>query len=395
MDQLGSIFKEARAKTNKNLDDASKETKIAKKYLLAIENEEFDVFPGETYLIGFMRNYAQFLGLDPDEIVLKYKDYKIQEQPAPIEQLTARPRNTRRYMVLAVIGAAVLVVVITLLAGGKREGKQVAGKEKRPAEESKKVAREEKGANVFVFEEEEIIRNFDKNDVIEIPQKSGKYTIRIDDTAEKLAFSIGNMPFSASADERVEVDFDRDGRKDISLRVNELGEGTANLTIKKLFKTDLAGSELKAGEKPGTGQASAPAAGKEKAVGPPEVVITKEEGTPASIPVAPKTGFQILTSYEKTGISTQIRGASATYLGYAVDGGPKRDSVVKNGDQIDFTARDEVKLMVSNAQGVTVEINKVPVTLGERGQVVAKSIRWYRDSANKDLYYLILDNIEQ
>jgi transcriptional regulator with XRE-family HTH domain len=395
MEQLGSIFKEARAKSNKTLDDASKETKIAKKYLLAIENEEFDVFPGETYLVGFMRNYAQFLGLDPDEIVLKYKDYKIQEQPAPIEQLTARPRNTRRYMVLAVIGAAILVVVITLLAGGKREGERIAGKDKKPVEDKKKSPQDQKGAKVFVFEEEEVIRNFDKNEIIEIPQKTGKYTIRIDDTAEKLSFSIGNMPFSASADERVEVDFDRDGRKDISLRVNELGEGSANITVKKLFKTDLVGSELKAVEKPGTGQASAPAAGKEKTAGPPEVVITKEEGLPASIPVAPKTGFQILTSYEKTGISTQIKGASPTYLGYSVDKGPKKESVVKNGDQIDFTARDEVKLMVSNAQGVTLEINKVPVPLGERGQVVAKSVRWYRDAANKDLYYLILDNVEE
>jgi transcriptional regulator with XRE-family HTH domain len=395
MEQLGSIFKEARAKSNKTLDDASKETKIAKKYLLAIENEEFDVFPGETYLVGFMRNYAQFLGLDPDEIVLKYKDYKIQEQPAPIEQLTARPRNTRRYMVLAVIGAAILVVVITLLAGGKREGERIAGKDKKPVEDKKKSPQDQKGAKVFVFEEEEVIRNFDKNEIIEIPQKTGKYTIRIDDTAEKLSFSIGNMPFSASADERVEVDFDRDGRKDISLRVNELGEGSANITVKKLFKTDLVGSELKAVEKPGTGQASAPAAGKEKTAGPPEVVITKEEGLPASIPVAPKTGFQILTSYEKTGISTQIKGASPTYLGYSVDKGPKKESVVKNGDQIDFTARDEVKLMVSNAQGVTLEINKVPVPLGERGQVAAKSVRWYRDAANKDLYYLILDNVEE
>lgn len=395
MDQLGSIFKEARAKSNKNLDDAAKETKIAKKYLVAIENEEFDVFPGETYLIGFMRNYAQFLGLDPDEIVLKYKDYKIQEQPAPIEQLTARPRNTRRYMVLAVIGAAVLVVVIALLAGGKREGERVADKGKKPAVEKKKSSQAQKSAKVFVFEEEEVIRNFEKSEIIEIPHKTGKYTIKIDGTSERLSFSIGNMPFSASADERVEVDFDRDGRKDVSLRVNELGESTANITVKKLFMTDLGGSELKAGEKPPTGQASAPAAGKEKTLGFPEVVITKEEGLAVSIPIAPKTGFQILTSYEITGITTQIKGASPTYLGYTVDGGPKKESVVKSGDLIDFTAREEVKLMVSNAQGFTLEVNKVPVTLGERGQVVAKSVRWYRDAANKDLYYLILDNLEE
>jgi cytoskeletal protein RodZ len=387
MYQLGSIFKDARAKTNKSLDDASKETKIAKKYLIAIENEEFDVFPGETYVIGFMRNYAQFLGLDPDDVVRRYKEYKIQEQPAPIEQLTARPRNTKRYMVLGTIGAAVLVVVIAVLGGGRREDAQVAGKEKESRASKAKSPPEQKGARLFVFEEEEVIRDFEKNEIIEIPLKSGKYTIRVDDAADKLAFSIGSMPFSAVASERVEVDFDRDGRKDVSLRVNQLGAGTVNMTLKKLYKTEPPGSELMEGEKPVAGQ------GGEKTAGPPEVVIMKDEAQSASVPVAPKNGFQILSSYEKTGISAQVKGTSTTYLGYTVDGGQKKESLVKNGDRIEFTARDQVSLMVSNAQGVTVEINKVPVVLGERGQIVAKSVRWYRDAVNKDLYYLILNNI--
>jgi cytoskeleton protein RodZ len=64
MNQLGPLFRDARTRSGKSIDDAVRETKIAKKYLVAIENENFDVFPGETYLIGFIRNYSQFLGLD-------------------------------------------------------------------------------------------------------------------------------------------------------------------------------------------------------------------------------------------------------------------------------------------------------------------------------------------
>jgi cytoskeleton protein RodZ len=109
MNQIGPIFRDARTKSGKTIDEASRETKIAKKYLIGIENENFDNFPGETYLIGFIRNYAQFLGLDPDEMIRKYRDYKIQEQPAPIEQLTARPKSNRKYFVLALI----VVIVIT------------------------------------------------------------------------------------------------------------------------------------------------------------------------------------------------------------------------------------------------------------------------------------------
>jgi transcriptional regulator with XRE-family HTH domain len=381
MDQLGSIFKEARAKTNKSLDDASRETKIAKKYLTAIENEEFDAFPGETYLIGFMRNYAQFLGLDPDEIVLKYKDYKIQEQPAPIEQLTARPKNTKRYILVGII-FTVVVLVVVLSLGGKGEKKRAAKAEKA---EAKKGAAEQKGAKTFIFEEEEIIKDFSKNEIIEVPLKNEKYRIRVDEINDTLNFSIGSIPFSVTSSEKVEIDFDRDGRKDLFLKANQLGENRANITLKKLYRTELEGSELKSAEK----------TGKQKPSGPPEVVIEAVEDTGGALPVAPKNGFQVLSGYERTDIAATVKATATTYFGYSLDGGGKKETVLRNGDQLALSAKEELKLLVANAQGIALEINKVAVPLGDRGQVVAKSVRWYRDAADKDLYYLVIGNIEE
>ena len=121
MNQLGLIFRDARIKSGKTIEEASRETKIAKKYLIAIENENFDIFPGETYLIGFLRNYAQFLELDSDELVLKYRDFKIQEQPAPIEQLTARPKSSRKFFLIDFFFIIIISGDLYFVLNGKKE----------------------------------------------------------------------------------------------------------------------------------------------------------------------------------------------------------------------------------------------------------------------------------
>src|SRR6056297_50323 len=57
-------------------------------YIEALENEEFEKFPGETYVTGFLGSYAEYLKMDADEIIQSYKGYKIGESTTPIEELT-------------------------------------------------------------------------------------------------------------------------------------------------------------------------------------------------------------------------------------------------------------------------------------------------------------------
>ena len=386
MNQLGPIFKEARAESGKSIDDAVKETKIAKKYLLAIENENFDIFPGETYLIGFIRNYTQFLGIDPDEMVLKYKDYKIQEQPAPIEQLTAKTSTQKRFILIGIIFIIIVSSVLYILITADRSKKVKVKEEKVPQAEIEEEKEQKGTAGLIVFEEEEIIRDFVKGDVIEIPVKNSVHRISIDGIDENLEFSIEDIPFTLSTNERVEIDFDRDGRKDILLRTNRMGERSVNLTLKKIFKTES--SDLSIGL---TDTETATAGAK---AGPPEVVIIKEDELFADIPVAPKSGFQIVSGYEKTDIKTAIRGVSTAYVAYDIDEGEKQEVLLRNGDELTFTAKDVVRIMAANARGINIQINDVSVTLGKGGETVAKVVRWYRDSDDSDLYHLIIDDWE-
>jgi hypothetical protein len=390
MNQIGPVFKEARKKADKSIDDASKETKIAKKYLIAIENENFEIFPGETYLIGFLRNYAQFLGLDSDEIILKYKDFKIQEHPAPIEQLIARPKSTKNILLISIIIVIAisvsLYVYLTRRKGDRPLTKIIREKDKEKTSEQVKAPPVQSDENVVVFEEEELIKNFKKDDTIVFFQRSQKYTISIDSINENLGFSIEEIPFSLSTGERVEIDFDRDGRKDVLIRANRLGEGSVNLTLKKLYKSELIDTEISTtrGEEAAEGSTR-----------PPEVVIIREDDILAKIPVAPKTGFPIISSYEKTTINTLVKANSTAYFAYIVDEKNKEEVLLKNTEEMTIVAKEALRLMAANAKGVDLEINNIPVTLGRGGEVVAKVVRWYRDAENYDLYHLIIDDWEK
>ena len=92
MDSIGEKLIAAREARRLTLRDVSKDTNIVQMYIEALENEEFDKFPGETYLIGFLRTYAEYLKLDADEIVQSYKAYKIGESATPLEELTKPTR---------------------------------------------------------------------------------------------------------------------------------------------------------------------------------------------------------------------------------------------------------------------------------------------------------------
>jgi len=72
-DRLGAILKKAREKKALDLSQVEKRLKIRKKYLEALEEENWKVIPGEVYLKGFLQKYAQFLGLDAQKILELYK----------------------------------------------------------------------------------------------------------------------------------------------------------------------------------------------------------------------------------------------------------------------------------------------------------------------------------
>jgi cytoskeleton protein RodZ len=74
MPSIGDTLREARMRQRLDIADVEAKTKIRAKYLRALENEEFGMLPGPTFVKTFLRSYAEVLGLDPHLLVEDYRN---------------------------------------------------------------------------------------------------------------------------------------------------------------------------------------------------------------------------------------------------------------------------------------------------------------------------------
>ncbi len=71
---IGATLQKKRREKNISLKKAYEDTRIGIKYLIALEEENYDLFSADVYLKGFLRNYANYLGLNGDELVCIYEE---------------------------------------------------------------------------------------------------------------------------------------------------------------------------------------------------------------------------------------------------------------------------------------------------------------------------------
>jgi cytoskeleton protein RodZ len=73
MPEIGETLREARMRRRIDMTEVETATKIRGKYLRALENEEWDLLPGPTFVKSFLRTYAEYLGLDSRLLVEEYR----------------------------------------------------------------------------------------------------------------------------------------------------------------------------------------------------------------------------------------------------------------------------------------------------------------------------------
>jgi cytoskeleton protein RodZ len=72
--KIGRILEKARKERGLTLDEVENATKIRKRYLAGLEREDFEVLPDAVYVQGFLKTYANYLGLDGEELSRELKD---------------------------------------------------------------------------------------------------------------------------------------------------------------------------------------------------------------------------------------------------------------------------------------------------------------------------------
>jgi cytoskeleton protein RodZ len=120
MPEIGDQLRETRLRSRIDIAEVEAATKIRAKYLRALENEEWDLLPGPTFVKTFLRTYADYLGLDARMLVEEYRQRY--ERPSQQELTPLRPnlsgrRGRRRRLAIApwMPVAAVFVLLVAAL----------------------------------------------------------------------------------------------------------------------------------------------------------------------------------------------------------------------------------------------------------------------------------------
>jgi cytoskeleton protein RodZ len=129
MPEIGATLREARMRARLDVSEIEAQTKIRAKYLRALENEEWGLLPGPTFVKSFLRTYAQALKLDGRALVEEYRMHHEGPSEAAFEPIVATPQRTRQrapgsgaslaYMAaVGVVGVVIVLLVVLLVAGG-------------------------------------------------------------------------------------------------------------------------------------------------------------------------------------------------------------------------------------------------------------------------------------
>jgi cytoskeleton protein RodZ len=142
MPEIGATLREARMRARLDVSEIEAKTKIRAKYLRALENEEWGLLPGSTFVKSFLRTYAQALDLDGRALVEEYRLHHERSEAAydPIAATTQRARQrppgsgpSLAYTVaVGVVGLVIVLLVVLLIFGGKSKNANTASTATKP-----------------------------------------------------------------------------------------------------------------------------------------------------------------------------------------------------------------------------------------------------------------------
>jgi cytoskeleton protein RodZ len=130
---IGAILSQARKRQKIDITTVEEQTKIRAKYLRALEDEDWDVLPAPAYARGFIRAYADLLGLDAEVLVDEYRrrheeapttSYELPEPLLRGRMPDEPPRRSNRWIVIggAILAGIAAVLLVVGLTGGGEDG---------------------------------------------------------------------------------------------------------------------------------------------------------------------------------------------------------------------------------------------------------------------------------
>lgn len=448
MNSVGVLLKKEREKKKISWDEISEDTKIGVKYLKALETDNYTIFPGETYIIGFMRNYARALGLDPAEIINQYKSMKIStsieakletgikdkvQESSKLELMEKKekikkPEKTKSQNLKKTIDKDLEGMEVIELPEEETT-------EKKKKEKEHAFKKKEKGLNIFKMplKEKKLIN------IAHIVIGGGAvvvfillflivkfiFTSLIRDDSNKIYTDLNEIKYLEFTGNVLQADFVSNEYYKI-----KLGEKTYNVLFEVL--TELSDVNDKKSDKEKfkefifrINDITIPVRLKEEksfdfdydTKNDLKVKVISYNNDLINARINKLHSFIVLSSNELnvTGSSNTNKKAKAnqqskkskgnmtkekivleavvrekTYIKAFIDGREQEGIIYYPKDKILLEAEDVMQLKIGNAGGIIAKINGKLTKLGKRGEIANKVIKWQRDPYDDSVYNLVI-----
>ncbi len=352
MESLGEKLKSAREQKGFTFDQIARDTNIARRYLEALEAEDFSQFPGEPYLLGFLRNYGDYLGLDSQDLISAYRTIKIQEQPIPVEQLLKKAPPSPK-----LIGGIVAAVVLAAGAAGLFF---ILGK---PSGAEPQADAPQRKVQQYALESGFIEKRLYEGDSVSVSLGAEKYKIGVGSLGDALTLTGPGGSSRFELGQEGAIDLTGDGVSDLRVFVADL------------FKNDPSKGVSLRLEIMQTGAAAA-AAG-------PAAAAAEKTPAEAAAPETSSSGPIIFSSPNPYPFTLQ-----ATFKGYCMfrwesDRKDREERYFHKAETLNIQAQNGIRLWLSNASAVKIVAigggKTVDLELGGSGEVVVSDVKWVKD----------------
>ncbi len=389
MESIGEKLKGMRDSKGYTLEQVARDTHIAKRFLTALESEDFAMLPGEPYLLGFLRNYAEYLGLSAQEMVSLYKNLKLQEQPVPMVELLERP--VRRVPILiggALVVAAALGLVAFLVFGGhgSSTSTEQSAKSQQPVAAKAAGAAKSTTGQDYSFQGGMKEQSFKRGDAITVQSKGKEYQLLLTDIGSTVTISTPTGVVDLIPNVEKVVDLSGDGKADIKLLVRSISTADATPSAVIRLDTSIQGTIAAdntsgavpgpdtgaAGTLPGSGAPDAAAATAPGA----NAAVAGNPGTAAVAPATAANGTLITTAQSMVPFTIDLAFSSAALFRYSIDNGQRQERYYQAGERFTATASARFELWLSNAGAVQLVVSGNPVSLGTAGEIATDFIQW-------------------
>jgi cytoskeletal protein RodZ len=381
MKSIGEHLRTAREEKGYSFDQVVHDTNISREYIHALEEDDFDFFPAEAYLIGFLRNYSEYLGLDPSKMVGIYRNFKISEEPVPMDLLLGKkkaaavkketeeqPRERRNIakwlvplivLVLILGGAAVLFLPSLLKSEDSTE----------PTETQEEVVQneEQRLPREFFLTEETLDIEVSAGDSVKVSTGSKLINFQVDLSEEKQVITYTDLSGAPG-----ELLLEKEGEQ-LVLIGDQVG---VYFFVKEVSprKAVLVAQKVAVDESP-----------------------TEQEEAVTDVPVAELAALSSLSNrivimtetYPKAyTIDALFRGDGL--FRYDTDGQGRVERFYQAGERLKIDVNRNLLLWASNAGSVDLKISGKEISIGENGQVVVRSIKWVKNNETGKYELLIV-----